>query len=95
MNVPLLIYHTDVNIKKLLAVAHLRHEDPEGTFGLDDACDAINALFQTALAICDENFLLKVGYLGVSVGIQITLRILIIPALRYKISSVCPVDIFC
>lgn len=56
--------------------AHLRHQDPKRTLGIDDACDAVYALLQTAIAVRSKNFLLKVSYLGVPVKIQVTLTIL-------------------
>lgn len=50
--------------------AHLGHQDFEAVLGFDDACDAVYALFQAALAVCDENFLLKVSDLSVPVDIK-------------------------
>ncbi|TNN86866.1 hypothetical protein EYF80_003049 [Liparis tanakae] len=58
-----------------------RHEDLDGILGVDYARDAIEALFQTALAVSHQNFLLQVGYLGVPVRIQYSVKILSVSGL--------------
>lgn len=44
---------------------YLCHQELKSTLGLHDACDSINALFETALAVSGKDFLLKVSDLCV------------------------------
>lgn len=46
---------------------NLSHQELKSTLCLHNACDAIDTLFETALAVCNEDFLLKVSYLSVPV----------------------------
>lgn len=57
---------------------HLSHQDLHSTLGIDYTCEPIYALFQTPLAVSNENFLLEVSYLGVSVNRQITVQVWLI-----------------
>lgn len=55
---------------------YLWHQDLEGTLCLNYTGDVVYALLKTSLAVCSENFLLQVRYLGIPVKVQITLQIL-------------------
>lgn len=46
---------------------YLRHQELKSTLCLHDACDSINALFETALAVSGKDFLLKVSDLCIPV----------------------------
>lgn len=46
---------------------NLSHQELKGALGLHNACDSINALFETTLAVSNKDFLLKVSDLRVPV----------------------------
>lgn len=53
--------------KKSNIFPYLSHQELEGALCLDNACNSINALFETTLAVSNKDFLLKVGDLRVPV----------------------------
>lgn len=44
---------------------NLSHQELEGALGLHNACNSIDALFETTLAVSNKDFLLKVSDLRV------------------------------